>query len=160
MLFRSEDFLADKPRALERGYYSRFLRRYLRLFDRNRMLVLVFEEAVKDVRTTKGRLADFLGVDAERFPAGAGSRKVNPSSVPRLQFLYGLVAQTGRRFRKWHLEPVVDFVMRTSIPRMLANGTSLPSLDRRVKERLSERYRDEFRELEECLHIDLSVWRA
>lgn len=155
---RFEDFVAARPRSLERGFYSRYLKRYLRYFDRAQMLALVFEDAVSDVRRTKQRLADFLGIAADKFPAAAGASKINPSSIPRFQFLYGLVAK-GRRLRKWHLEPIVDFVTRSGIPRLLARGESLPPLDPEVKRRLSELYLDEFRELEQCMQIDLHCWR-
>lgn len=154
-----EDFVAAKPRSLERGFYSRYLKRYLRHFDRAQILALVFEDAVKDVHNTKRRLADFLEIAVDRFPADAGASKVNPSSVPRFQFLYGLVAK-GRVLRKWHLEPIVDLVMRSNVPRLLAKGKSLPRLDRQVKQRLNELYLDEFSELEECMQIDLSSWRV
>jgi len=154
-----EEFVAAKPRSLERGFYSRYLKRYLRYFDRAQMLALVFENAVSDVRRTKQRLADFLGIAVDKFPAAAGAGKINPSSVPRFQFLYGLVAK-GRRLRKWHLEPIVDFVTRSRIPQLLARGRSLPPLDPEVKRRLSGLYLDEFRELEQCMQIDVECWRG
>jgi hypothetical protein len=153
------EFLAAKPRALERGFYSRHLRRYLRYFDRSRILALIFEDAVIDVFETKRTLADFLDIAVDRFPPSAGNGKVNASSVPKYQSLYGFVAETGRQFRKWHLEPVVDFVMRTNIPRILSKGNPLPPLDEELKKDLSQLYQDEFDELEQCMQIDLSCWR-
>ena len=155
-----EEFLADRPRSLERGFFSRYLKRYLQYYQRQEILALVFEEAVTDVNKTKRRLAAFLNVDADRFPASAGAGKVNSSSVPRFQTLYGCVAQTGRLLRKWHLEPVVDCVMRSRLPNWLAKGTSLPPLDDVVKERVSRQFRQEFDELEQCLDIDLGCWRT
>lgn len=155
-----EDFLTDKPRALERGFYSRYLKRYLQFYDRSQILALIFEEMVTDVRKTKETLADFLDLDVDRFSTAAGAKKVNPSTVPKFQFLYGFVANTGRMLRKLNLEPVVDFVMRTRIPRLLAKGRSLPPLDNRLKNRLSQRYQDEFQDLQRCLQIDLSCWMA
>lgn len=154
-----EDFVDAKPRSLERGFYSRYLKRYLRYFNRAQILTLIFEAAVNDVGTTKRRLADFLEIDADKFPATAGRKRVNSSSVPRFQFLYSVVANTGRLLRRWNLEPAVDFVMRSTIPRLLANGKSLPPLDRGVKERLSQLYLEEFGELERCMQVDLSCWR-
>ena len=154
-----EDFLAATPRALERGFYSRYLKRYLRFFDRHRILALIFEAAISHHAETKQQLADFLEIAVDRFPAAAGSGKVNPSSVPKMQFLYGFVAKTGRQLRRWHLEPLVDFVMRTSLPGVLARGKALPPLDRDLKRKLSQAYRDECQELEECLQMDLSRWR-
>lgn len=154
-----ENFLADRPRALERGFYSRYLKRYLRYFDRTQILVLIFEDAVIDVSKTKKTLADFLDIAVDAFPVSAGNGKVNPSSVPRFQSLYGFVAKTGRQFRKWNLEPIVDFVMRTSIPRILAKGDPLPPLDKELKQQLMQSYQDEFDELEQCMQVDLSSWR-
>ncbi|MGW8181875.1 MAG: sulfotransferase domain-containing protein, partial [bacterium] len=154
-----EDFVAAKPRSLERGFYSRYLKRYLSYFDRTRILTLIFEDAVKDVDRTKRQLADFLGIAAEKFPTAAGLGKVNPSSVPRSQFLYALAARIGRLLREWDLEPLVDAVMRSAVPHLLAKGKSLPPLDREVRVRLSQLYQEEFAELERCMGIDLSCWR-
>jgi len=154
-----KDFLAARPRALERGFYSRYLERYLGYFDRTQILALIFEDAVTDILRTKKTLADFLHITVEKFPPHAGRAKVNSSSVPTFQFLHGLIAMTGRQLRRWHLEPVVDFVQRTSIPRILAKGDSLPPLDEELKQHLSQLYQDEFDELEQCMRIDLSCWR-
>jgi hypothetical protein len=154
-----EDFLAARPRALEKGFYSRHLRRYLRYFEKTQFLVLVFEDAVTDIFDTQRRVADFLDIGADKFPPAAGSRKVNPSSSPKFQFLYGFAAMTGRQLRRWQLEPVVDFVMRTSIQRILAKGKPLPPLDEDLKSQLSQQYLDEFSELEQSWQVDLSSWR-
>jgi hypothetical protein len=154
-----EDFLATWPRALERGFYSRYLKRYLRYFDRTQILTLIFEDAVSDSFKTKKNLANFLGLAVDKFPPSAGNGKVNPSSVPTFQSLYGFVARTGRQLRRWNLEPVVDFVMRTSIPQILAKGDRLPPLDEELKQRLNRLYQEEFAELEQCMQIDVSCWR-
>ena len=55
--------------------------------------------------------------------------------------------------------PVVDFVMRLGIQRILAKGNSLPPLDEELKKHLGQLYQDEFDELEQCMQIDLSCWR-
>jgi hypothetical protein len=154
-----EDFIADYPRSLERGRYSRYLKRYLGYYDRSKILALIFEETVSDVHSAKKTLAEFLEIDVDRFPTRAGKRKVNPSSIPKFQLLSGLVAMTGRQFRRWHLEPIVDFVMRTSILKLITKGKPLPPLDQALKSKLSQSYRREFEELESCMQIDLSAWR-
>jgi hypothetical protein len=155
-----EEFLAARPRALERGFYSRYLTRYLRHFDRRRILALVFEDALGDVDGTKRAVAGFLDIAADRFPRSAGTSKVNSSSVPKFASLYGFVAKTGRQLRRWNLEPVVDQVMRTRLPRTLEKGDPLPRLDDGLKQRLSqELYQAEFEELERTMQLDLSSWR-
>ena len=154
-----QEFLAAYPKSRERGYYSRYLARYLQYFERDKILVLVFEDVVNDISNAKRRLSGFLGIAPERFPASAGENKVNPSSVPRHQFLYGLVAKSGRQLRRWHLEPVVDFVMRTRLQQILGKGNPLPTVDSELKHELSRAYAEEFDALEEHFEVDLTRWR-
>ena len=154
-----EDFLAARPRMLERGFYSRYLKQYLRYFDRSQILALLFEEVFIDIFNTKKTIAKFLDIDVEKFPSSVARGKVNASSVPSFQSLYGFIVKTGRRLRKRNLEPIVDFVKRLGVDRVLAKGNSLPPLDEDLKRHLSQSYQGEFDELEQCLQIDLSRWR-
>ena len=154
------DFLTDRPKALEKGFYSRYLNEFLRYFDRSQILALVFEDVFVDLAKTKKTIADFLEIDVEKFPSSTTNGKVNASSVPAHQSLYGLVVKTGRRLRKFKMELVVDFVMRLGIQRFLSKGKTLPPLDEQLKRQLSQSYLREFDELERCLRIDLSSWRA
>jgi hypothetical protein len=155
-----KEFIAARPKSLEKGYYSRYLGNYLRYFDRSRILALLFEDVFVDVSKTQKTIADFLEIDAAKFPAAAGARKVNASTVPSHQSLYGFIVKTGRRLRKQNLEPVVDFVMRLGIQRALSKGTSLQPLDEGFKKQLSQTYLQEFDDLERCMQIDLSSWRT
>ena len=154
-----EDFLATRPRALEKGFYSRYLKEYLRYFDRKQFLPLVFEDVFTDISKTKNKVADFLEISVDKFPESENREKVNASTVPTHQSLYGFVVKTGRKLRKRNLEPVVDFVMRLGIQRFLSKGDPLQPLDKELKKKLSQAYTAEFDELENCLQIDLSSWR-
>ena len=154
-----EDFLSERPRALKRGFYSRYLKQFLRYFDRSQILSLLFEDIFKDKFRTQQTIANFLEIDTGKFLSSATNSKVNASSVPTFQFFYGFVAKTGQQFRKWHLEPIVDLFMRTNIHRILEKGNLLPPLEKELKQRLSRSYQDEFDELEHCLQIDLNCWR-
>jgi hypothetical protein len=154
-----QEFLASRPAALEKGFYSRYLKQYLHYFDRSQILALLFEEVFIDVLKTKTTIADFLDIAVDKFPSAATNGKVNASTVPTHQSLYGFVVKTGRRLRKRNLEPVVDFVMRLGIQRILSKGNSLRPLDEALKKQLSRSYQDEFDELEQCMQIDLSSWK-
>lgn len=154
-----EEFLASRSKALEKGFYSRYLKRFLQYFDRTQILALIFEDVFADVSKSKKTIADFLNIDADKFPSSTDNGKVNASTVPTNQSLYGLVVKTGRRLRKHNLEPVVDFVMRLGIQQILAKGHSLQPLDQELKKSLSRSYQAEFDQLEQCLQIDLTSWR-
>lgn len=155
-----EEFLATRPNALAQGYYSRYLKRYLRYFDRSQILVLVFEEVFADPAVARRDIAHFLGIAAERFPVDGSRSKVNASSVPNYQTLTGFVVKMGRRFRRWNLEPVVDLAMRLGVRDVLSKGRALPPLEPELKARYGRRYEAEYAELEACLQVDLSSWRG
>jgi hypothetical protein len=120
---------------------------------------MLFEEVFIDTFKTKKTIAYFLDIAVDKFPASLTSDKVNASSLPKFRSLYRFVVKTGRRLRRRNLEPVVDFVMRTRLQRILAKGNSLPPLNEGLKRQLSQTYQAELDELEQCLHIDLSRWR-
>jgi hypothetical protein len=155
-----EDFLAARPSALEKGFYSGYIRNYLRFFDRSRLLPLVFEDVFADLDTACRRLAEFLDVAVGGFEASAGRKKVNASTIPSFGRTSGLAVTVGRRLRRWKLERVVDLGRRAGIQQVIARGSALPRLDDGTKHELGERYVQEFEELESCLGIDLSRWRA
>lgn len=155
-----EEFLATRPNALAQGRYSWHLKHYLRFFDRSQILALVFEDVFANPAVARRDIARFLGIAAERFPVDGPRGKVNASSVPNHQSLYGLVVKIGRRFRRWNLEPLVDLVMRLGVRNVLSQGRSLPALDPELKARLGRLYEAEYEELEQCMQIDVSCWRG
>ncbi|MGH3065770.1 MAG: sulfotransferase family protein [Gaiellaceae bacterium] len=153
------EFLESRPTVLERGFYSRYLKRYLERFERERILALVFEESIADVATTRGRLADFLGLDAGSFPLESGTTKVNRSSAPALGAASGFAVKMGRRLRRGGLEPAVDLARRLGVQRILSKGTPIPPLDDETRRELGKPFSDEFDDLERLLGIDLDRWR-
>ena len=106
-----EAFLSDRPEMVENGFYSRFLENYYSRFDKDQILVLVYELATSDLVGTKDVLAGFLGVAAERFPAGAGAEKVNRSYLPKARFAYALSRKMAWQFFRygWGFDWVVNW---------------------------------------------------
>jgi hypothetical protein len=154
-----QQFLAGRPTSLQWGFYSRYAKRFLRYYDRARILPLVFEDTFSQPDQTRERVARFLDVSADSFPVDGFDRKVNRSTVPRFQTLSGLTVKTGRRLRRRHLEPVVDLARKFGIQRLIARGGPLPKIDPQLRAELSQQFTAEFDELEECLDVDLSSWR-
>jgi len=153
-----EDFLAARPSMLDKGFYSRYLDRYLRRFERGRILALVFERAVEDDDSTRRALSTFLDVPVDRFSSAAG--RVNASSVPKFGSLSSIAVTTARRLRKTRLEPVVDLGARLGARSAITKGTAMPRLDPGLRSQLSERYHEEFDELERRFEIDVGCWRG
>jgi hypothetical protein len=152
-----EEFVASRPRALEMGYYSRYLTTYRRHVEKSRILPVVFEDAVSEGSSVRTELAGFLGISEELFPEA--TERVNPSTVPRFRSLSGFAVKTGRRMRRHHLEPLVDLAARMGLRRLMTSGRRVPPLDPQVRRELSERYASEFEDLERSWGIDLTRWK-
>lgn len=152
-----EEFLRARPLHLERGFYSRYLERYVNAFGRERILVLLFEEAVAEGGDARRQLASFLGVSADGFPASLG--RVNTSGVPRFGSAASLAVKLGRRLRRIGLDPMVDLGGRLGLRRAISGGSPMPRLDPDVRRELSRSYEHEFEQLETALGIDVGVWR-
>ena len=153
-----EEFVATRPRALEMGFYSRYLERYLDHYDRQRILPVLFEEAVSDGSGVRAELAAFLGVAEELFPDATD--RVNPSTVPRFRTISSAAVKVGRRMRKHRLEWLVDMAGRMGLRRALTSGRRVPPLDPQLRQELSGRYETEFETLEGSWGLDLARWKA
>ena len=50
------------------GLYGEQIQRYLKYFDRNQLLVITFEQLVKESAVTLSKVCEFLGIDFEKCP--------------------------------------------------------------------------------------------
>jgi Sulfotransferase domain len=153
-----EEFVATRPRALEMGFYSRYLERYLDHYERQRILPVLFEEAVSEGSGVRGELAAFLGVDEDLFPDA--TERVNPSTVPRFRTISSAAVKVGRRMRRHNLEWLVDVAGRMGLRRALTSGRRVPPLDPQLRRELSGQYEREFETLERSWGLDLARWKA
>lgn len=156
-----EAFMADHPNTIRHGLYSQFLARYDRLFNREQLLVLVFERAVADVTGTKADLARFLGIAAERFPEGAGAKPINRAYVPRVPAGYALARKVAWHYLRyrWNMDWLVNWGKKLGIERLFGEAGPLPAMQQETRQQLLEIYENEIGTLEEKLDIDLDCWR-
>ena len=91
-----DQFLEDYPAAIESSRYGQGLQRFLDVFEPHQFLVLDFESAVRDYRTTRAQLAEFLTIDPEQFPVDAGKDEINANFVPRYRRLYRYATRASR----------------------------------------------------------------
>ncbi len=157
-----EDFLTfaqTKWPVVEQGYYSRYLRTYLRHFERDQILILIYEQAVANVPSTKRTVAEFLDVSADRFPATAGERRINRSHVPKARRAYSLAFQVSRVLRARDFDWVVNTAKRLGIKKAFGVAGEVPPMTEPTRERLREVFRPEIDELEELLGVSLAAWR-
>jgi hypothetical protein len=167
-----ETALERDPEYVERGYYYRQLLRYEKLFPKNRILVLIYEDIKKDPSVHLGRILTFLGVDPSRVPPSA--EKIIPSealgsglykySSPVTTFLrhkLGLGAAIDV-VKKSPLMPAVDklFYHFGPAPKSAdAKKAAKPSMRPETRAKLAALFDEENRELAAHLGRDLSFWK-
>src|SRR5262245_35892061 len=160
-----EDFLVSSTASgskmanlIERGRYNHGLQEYFRYFNREQFLVLIMEQAVADLSQAKQALGQFFEINVERFPAAAGTAKINPSFVPRfrpvswlsIKLLFAL-----RRLGIYH-----GLSLKFMIDRMMGEGkTNLPPMREETRERLKQLYAPDIEELSSMLQMDLTCWQ-
>lgn len=154
-----ESFLMEYPEALDWGYYARNLKSYLRHFDREQMLILIYERALTDIVATKGKVAGALDIEVQRFPSPAGSRVVNRSYVPRFRAVHALAVSVVRQLRGFDLDWPVNLAKRFRIDRLFGEQQPLPPMNMGTRKHLRDLYADEVCELEALLQVDLGHWK-
>lgn len=136
---------------LDLGFYADQLERYLRLYPRGQLRVLLLEDLQQDPGAVMNELFGFIGV---------APQAVQPDTTPQN------VATTRGRTR------LVRFVAAAGVgkifPRALRDGLKArltarkarrPALDPALRQRLCERYAPQTARLEALLGRDLSHWK-
>ncbi len=152
------EFLDSRPETLDEGFYSKYLKNYLKIFSREQILVLVFEQMFRDLDETKKTIAQYFDVDLNKFPAEAGAEKINQSYLPRAPKVYSITHHFAHFLRNNDLDGLVNWTKRTGINRFFGQGKKLLKIDPDTLEFLLGIYRSEKDELESLLGIDLSCW--
>lgn len=160
---RFEDFIEGFPHEVACGDYGRHVATYLRHFERDQLLVLVFERLFDDVEQTKRTLARFLDLDAGRFPPEAGHAVVNPGYVPRFRNAFAL----ARSLLHWLKGGrVLPWLRRMGLVRAASyllgrqsKEDALPPMRSATRRRLGHRYARETERLESLTGLDLAEWK-
>jgi hypothetical protein len=156
-----EDLLAQgRWPVIEQGHYSKYLERYLRYFERDQVLVLVFERAMADPTGTKALLAKFLDLEPDGFPASSALVPVNASYVPRARTAYGLAFRISKLCRHYDLDWIVNAAKSMGIKKALGVSGEIRPMDPATRDRLSDLFEGEIAVLERLLGTSLDVWRT
>ena len=152
-------FIED-PAALSGGLYYRHLQRYLALFRREALLVLLYEELVQDPGRELGRLTRFLDVPMIwSDPAVLLQERVNPGEIPRFRRGFALARRAGGVLARHDLNWPVRVAKRLGVRRWFGRTEAEPAMPAAERKRLAEFYRKDVRELGILLQRDLKIWR-
>lgn len=156
-----EDFLQERPWVIEQSQYAEKLKPFLEFYDRQQICCFIFEESVSNLQTTKQRLASFLDVAVEEFPAVAGEERANQSYVPRFSWLNRWAGQANRSLTSQDLDWVINLAKSLKIQQLLRFGSKskLPAMSASTRSHLQILFAEDIDNLEKVLDLDLTVWR-
>lgn len=145
-----EDKIQQTPRLIEEGLYARKLKKYLELFDKDKLLILFNDDLKRDPEGYLKKVFEFLEVDTE-FKSPLLNKKLNVSAskIGRARILYYL-QKALNKLGIYSLAKAVDSMNRKEIPPIN------PSTRKMLIEKF---YLDDINELEKISGKDLSTWK-
>jgi hypothetical protein len=140
-----------------RGYYAQQLKRYLALFPREQILVLLYDDMVSDCAAVLKRICAFLGVD-ENYKFDTTKRDNVTYGVPRGPLMLRFLKSNGPA--KQLIRKIIPARMQSSLFRRLAALLldPPPPFDPGVRQRLVASFKPDILELEQLIERDLSTW--
>lgn len=157
--------LVDKEDPNKFGYifygrYSEQVKSYLSLYDRKQLNIIIFEEFLKDKRSTISTLLDFLGVERQQLNTNIHK---NPARTARFPILKRAMKKDSV------IKKFVKFLVPSSVSRQKARNylhginnkqaTKVPLSNEEFSECYNLYFKVEIESLENLLSLDLSDWK-
>lgn len=146
-----EEKIKQKPLFIGEGFYYDHLTRYYRLYPREQILVLLYDDLEKDPHGFLSEIYKFLGVDPE-FTSDYQEIKINSAAAKKY---------VGKSQLLWNIHRGLMRVRLFSLARMVEdmNRNEYPPMHAETKRWLVEEvYKDKNRQLEELIGRDLTAW--
>ena len=157
--------LANNPMYVEQGLYATHLRRWLKVFPRERLLVVLMDDVTTDPRAVCRSVYRLLGVDERHVPAGLDER-YNASYASRSHALasvkdalYSATRAPGMR-RIWNGAAQVGLRNLYRRINRVPSEVVIPPARPETLAQLRRRFEPEIRELEDLLDRSLEGWLA
>lgn len=160
-----EESLERYPQFLQYGCYHQNLQPFLKLFPRENIHLMIFEDIQKDPVAFYRNICEFLGIDSTSVPEIV-SRRVNPRTVLRSRAVRNL----RYALRDFMGSSVTTRTVRAGLVRLGAatlarklfrlneKPGTVPPMVPATRRRLVEFYRKDNEALEKLLNRDLSHW--
>ena len=150
---------------LKRGLYFQQLERYYSLFPSKNILVLLFDDLIKDSQKVLSNVFEFLSIPSF-FPENTRS-SVNTTGTPRIAWLNGLYANGKYFLRKNKMFGVLKIINKLGIAHLAENirkknvkpFSERPYLPEETKHELLGYYSEDIKKMEQLLEKDLSAWK-
>jgi hypothetical protein len=156
--FSFRQFLTYNPEVYGReGFYLEHLERYLALYPRESILILLYDDLQEDPAGYIQQVFGFLGVNASFVPPSLNKR-INPMllEIPRSRMLQHIAGHLKTRRRSVNIGLFLDKLNSRQVHKV-----DLPSrhqMDPEMRVRMTELYHEHNQRLGEFLGRDLGHW--
>ena len=140
---------------IEHGLYANQVERFLNAFGRSNVMVVLFEDLIRDTEGVMQGVARFLGIHPEGFPESTFERAHNAYEESRGTFARALLRNRPIRVfsKRW-----VPQSLRTAVRNHLIFKKGVkPKLDDEIRRLLAKRFAPDLQRLEQLLERDLGV---
>ena len=154
-----EVFAAQEPSVIAQGLYTKQLRRYFKLFPKEQMLILMYEDSKKDPRAFIKQIYSFLGVDTLFVPSMLFS-SVNVARTPKAVWVDRVMHHIAEFLRKKGLHKMVWHIRNFGIPDIVR---SFNTQEKKAQTTLdlssyNKYFKDDVRELNVLLERDVTTY--
>ena len=157
-----EQALDEETVYLQTSLYAQHLKRYLQHFDRNQLLLLIFEDVIEDPDRHIGRIMEFLGVDV---PADLDTSKyhTNESAKRRFKWLHKFAFRVSQKLIEAGMSNVLEGLRSMGAHKVLNKVNAAPvqkeAMRDETRQHLAAAFRDDIAELEQLFELDLGHWQ-
>lgn len=159
-----EKGLTNNATYVDQGLYAKHLQRWLAVFPRENILILVFEEMIADRAKSARQIYEFLGVSADHQSALL-NEKSNPSYVNRSKGLESFRKKARGIVKSFGLDAVWGLAAKMGLRKLysgvnkVSGAQAVPPPDESTIEKLRIEFDNDMAQLEKLLARDLDIWR-
>lgn len=159
-----EDLEAKWADYVDAGLYTQQIEQYLKVFPRESLLLLLFDDLKADPKGVLDQVQSFIGVEARDLTqsdigaANVGTeRRLRQRTTRRLRRIPGVAAALDAAPASWRKAAFNTF-QRTPLARRIVKASEPPPMKEETRQRLIEIFREPNQRLAEMLGRDLSHW--
>lgn len=142
----------EKRLYVELGLYFEQVKRYLDVFPRNQVKVVLYCDYLDKQQSTLSELFSFLNLD---FRIYSKSDKYNEASVPRFQSVPFIV----NFFKRLGIHHILPQRIHVKMKSLFFTKNNLPKLSEKDFNELIEYFEGDISNLEKLLDVDLGRWK-
>lgn len=157
------DALKEDPSLIENAFYYKHIKKFLNRFDRNQILILIYEDLIDDALGFVQRIYRFLNIDINFVPANL-NEKIHVSRIPKSRSAEYLMVFARGLFRQFRLFSVVEKIKEKGVDTWFKQLNTKDviiarKIDPGLRCDLNNTFFEDIQKISTLLGRDLSFWK-